>query len=271
MRLVFCGTALFAVPSLRACAAHHEVLAVVTRADRLGNRGKPAPRPVADAAHELGLPVLMPAKIGAPEVVRGLLDLIPDSVVVAAYGQILPVALLDPLPFGAVNVHASLLPRWRGARRSRTRSSRATLETGVSIMRMEAGLDTGPVYATARVPIGDDATTPALTARRSPSSAPWSLISVLERARAWIGDRDATAGGGSDVRAASGPGMTAGLTGRHGAPSRWIGWSARCCRGPGVRRADRRRRGADPRGAALATSRSRPNLGRSIVARESRW
>jgi methionyl-tRNA formyltransferase len=163
VRLVFCGTAAFAVPSLRACAAEHEVLAVVTRADRLGNRGKPAPRPVADAARELKLPVLMPAKIGAPEVVRGLVDLIPDCVVVAAYGQILPIALLDPLPFGAVNVHASLLPRWRGASPIAHAILAGDAETGVSIMRMEAGLDTGPIYATARVPIDEHATTPALT------------------------------------------------------------------------------------------------------------
>jgi methionyl-tRNA formyltransferase len=163
VRLVFCGTAAFAVPSLRACAANHEVLAVVTRADRLGSRGKPAPRPVADAARELRLPVLMPAKIGAPEVVRGLVDLIPDCVVVAAYGQILPISLLDPLPFGAVNVHASLLPRWRGASPIAHAILAGDSETGVSIMRMEAGLDTGPVYAMVRIPIEDDATTPALT------------------------------------------------------------------------------------------------------------
>ena len=179
MRLVFCGTALFAVPSLRACAAHHEVLAVVTRADRLGNRGQPAPRPVADAAHELGLPVLMPVKIGAPDVVRGLLDLIPDCVVVAAYGQILPIALLDPLPFGAVNVHASLLPRWRGAAPIARAILAGDAETGVSIMRMEAGLDTGPVYAMARVPIGADATTPALTSVLADLGAV-ELVSVLE-------------------------------------------------------------------------------------------
>jgi methionyl-tRNA formyltransferase len=163
VRLVFCGTALFAVPSLRACAAHHEVLAVVTRADQLGNRGTPAPRPVADAARDLGLPLLTPAKIGAPEVVRGLLDLIPDCLVVAAYGEILPIALLDPLPFGAVNVHASLLPRWRGAAPIARAILAGDAETGVSIMRMEAGLDTGPVYATARISVGPDATTPALT------------------------------------------------------------------------------------------------------------
>lgn len=179
MRLVFCGTAAFAVPSLRACAAHHEVLAVVTRADRLGNRGQPAPRPVADAAHELGLPVLMPVKIGAPDVVRGLLDLIPDCVVVAAYGQILPIALLDPLPFGAVNVHASLLPRWRGAAPIARAILAGDAETGVSIMRMEAGLDTGPVYAMARVPIGADATTPALTSVLADLGAV-ELVSVLE-------------------------------------------------------------------------------------------
>jgi len=136
---------------------------VVTRADRLGNRGKPAPRPVADAARELGLPVLTPPKIGAPEVVRGLVDLIPDCVVVAAYGQILPIALIDPLPFGAVNVHASLLPRWRGASPIARSILAGDTETGVSIMRMEAGLDTGPVYSTVRVPIDADATTPELT------------------------------------------------------------------------------------------------------------
>jgi methionyl-tRNA formyltransferase len=136
---------------------------VVTRADRLGSRGKPAPRPVAEAARELGLPVLMPAKIGAPEVVRGLVDLVPDCVVVAAYGQILPIALIDPLPFGAVNVHASLLPRWRGASPIARAILAGDAETGVSIMRMEAGLDTGPVYATVRVPIDEDATTAQLT------------------------------------------------------------------------------------------------------------
>jgi methionyl-tRNA formyltransferase len=105
----------------------------------------------------------MPPKIGAPEVVRGLVDLIPDCVVVAAYGQILPISLIDPLPFGAVNVHASLLPRWRGASPIARSILAGDTETGVSIMRMEAGLDTGPVYSTVSVPIDADATTPELT------------------------------------------------------------------------------------------------------------
>ncbi len=179
MRLVFCGTAEFAVPSLRACAARHEVAAVVTRADRLGSRGQPAARPVADAAREVGLEVLTPAKIGAPEVVRDLLALAPDCLVVAAYGQILPQALIDPPPHGAVNVHASLLPRWRGASPIAHAILAGDPETGVSIMRMEAGLDTGPVYAMARVPIGPRATTPALTRVLAELGAT-ELVSVLE-------------------------------------------------------------------------------------------
>jgi len=183
VRLVFCGTATFAVPSLRACAAGHEVAAVVTRADRSGNRGRPAPRPVGDAARELGLQVLTPARIGAPDVVRDLLALAPDCLVVAAYGQILPAALIDPPPHGAVNVHASLLPRWRGASPIAHAILAGDDETGVSIMRMEAGLDTGPVYATARVPIDATATTPALTATLADLGASElvSVLSALER------------------------------------------------------------------------------------------
>ena len=178
MRLVFCGTALFAVPSLRACAADHEVAAVVTRADRAGSRGRPAPRPVADAARELGLEVLSPARIGAPAAVADLLALSPDCLVVAAYGQILPSALIDPPRHGAVNVHASLLPRWRGASPIAHAILAGDSETGVSIMRMEAGLDTGPVYSMVRVPIGSTATTPALTATLADLGA-LELVSVL--------------------------------------------------------------------------------------------
>jgi methionyl-tRNA formyltransferase len=153
-------------------------VAVVTRADRLGSRGLPAPRPVGDAARELGIEVLTPARIGAPEVVASLLELQPACLVVAAYGQILPVALIDPPPHGAVNVHASLLPRWRGASPIAHAILAGDAETGVSIMRMEAGLDTGPVYATATVPIGADATTPTLTATLAELGAS-KLVTVL--------------------------------------------------------------------------------------------
>ncbi|HVC04803.1 MAG TPA: methionyl-tRNA formyltransferase [Candidatus Acidoferrales bacterium] len=163
MRLAFCGTAAFAVPSLQSCAEHHDVAAVVTRVDRPGNRGRPAPRPVADAARDMGLPVLTPVRIGFPGTVAEVLALQPDCLVVAAYGQILPPALIDAPRYGSVNVHASLLPRWRGASPIAHAILAGDAETGVSIMRMDAGLDTGPVYATARIATGDSATTPALT------------------------------------------------------------------------------------------------------------
>src|SRR5947209_13391142 len=115
MRVVFMGTADFAVPSLRECASHHDVLAVVTQPDRPGHRGKPAPRPVRDAANDLRLPVLAPERIRAGVALESVLSLHPDCIVVAAYGQILPAPLLHTPQHGAVNVHASLLPRWRGA------------------------------------------------------------------------------------------------------------------------------------------------------------
>ena len=123
---------------------------------------------------------------------------------VAAYGQMLPVALIDAPPHGALNVHASLLPRWRGASPIAHAILAGDAETGVSIMRMEAGLDTGPVYATARVPIDADATTPALTATLAELGAA-RLIAVLGRSRT-ARPRNPAAGGGCDLRAAPGPG-----------------------------------------------------------------
>jgi len=105
----------------------------------------------------------MPLKIGFPGSVDEVLALGPECLVVAAYGQILPSTLIDAPPFGSVNVHASLLPRWRGASPIAHAILAGDTETGVSVMRMEAGLDTGPVYATASVATGAEATTPALT------------------------------------------------------------------------------------------------------------
>jgi methionyl-tRNA formyltransferase len=163
VRLVFCGTAEFAVPALRACAARHDVVAVVTRADRPGSRGRPAPRPVAEAARELGIAVLTPVKIRSPDAVAEVLALGPECLVVAAYGQILPASLIDAPPLGAVNVHGSLLPRWRGASPIAHAVLAGDEETGVSIMRMDSGLDTGPVYTQVGTAIGPDATTPGLT------------------------------------------------------------------------------------------------------------
>ncbi len=165
MRVVFLGTATFAVPSLLAVFdAGHDVAAVVTQPERPGSRGRPAPRPVADCARELGLPLLQPEKVRAPEAVASLLDLRPDALLVAAYGQILPGALLDRPRFGGINVHASVLPRWRGASPVAAAILAGDEETGVSIMRMDEGLDTGPVFAVRTLPIGPGVTTPDLTA-----------------------------------------------------------------------------------------------------------
>jgi methionyl-tRNA formyltransferase len=165
MRVVFCGTADFAVPSLRAVADEHDVVAVITQPDRPGARGRPAPRPVADAALLMQLPVLRPERIRSPESVEEILALRPDALVVAAYGQIIPAALLDGPPRGGVNVHGSLLPRWRGAAPVAAAILAGDPRTGVSIMRMDAGLDTGPVYATREIPIAATDTTPLLAAR----------------------------------------------------------------------------------------------------------
>lgn len=182
MRVVFCGTAPFAVPSLRVVASEHEVVAVVTQPDRPGSRGGPAPRPIADAARLLGLPLQQPERIRTPEVTAAVLDLRPEALVVAAYGQIIPPALLDGARHGGINVHASLLPRWRGAAPVARALLAGDAETGVSIMRMDAGLDTGPVYARRRVPVPADATTPSLTASLAVDGA--ELLAEVLRALA---------------------------------------------------------------------------------------
>jgi methionyl-tRNA formyltransferase len=178
VRIVFAGTAEFAVPSLRACHARHEVLAAVTQPARPGSRGRPAPRPVADAAEQLGIPLLQPERIRSGPVVNEILGLGADVLVVAAYGQILPRTLLDGHRLGGVNVHASLLPRWRGAAPIARAILAGDASTGVCIMRMEAGLDTGPVYARRELSIGADATTSGLTQTLAVAGAE-ELVAVL--------------------------------------------------------------------------------------------
>src|ERR1700726_4399627 len=189
MRIVFMGTAEFAVPSLRRCVTEHDVVAVVTQPDRPGSRGAPAPRPIRDVAAQAGIEVLAPSRIRETGAVDAILATAPDSIVVAAYGQILPEPLLDRPRFGAINVHASLLPRWRGAAPIAHAILAGDDETGVSIMRMDKGLDTGPVYARRSVAIPSDATTPALTAVLSELGADL-LIEVLSSVE--TGDAHAT-------------------------------------------------------------------------------
>ena len=171
MRIVFLGTAAFAVPSLRHCNDQHDVVAVVTQPDKPGSRGRPAPRPVADVARELDIPLLTPRRVREPESLAETAALEPDALVVAAYGQILPQALLDIPRLAPVNVHASLLPRWRGASPVAHAILAGDTETGVTIMRMDAGLDTGPMYSRTPVPVAEDATTPSLTATLAAAGA----------------------------------------------------------------------------------------------------
>lgn len=159
MRIVFAGTPEFAVPSLRAAAAKDEVVAVLTQPDRPAGRGRaPTPSAVKQEALRLGLPVQQPERLRDPQVQAWLRALAPDLMVVVAYGLLLPQAVLDIPVYGCWNVHASLLPRWRGAAPIQRAIEAGDRETGVCLMQMEKGLDTGPVLLSQAIPIGPDET-----------------------------------------------------------------------------------------------------------------
>jgi methionyl-tRNA formyltransferase len=155
MRLVFMGTPDFAVPALDALAARHDIACVYTRPPKPGGRGQqPRPSPVAARAEALGLPVRTPVSLRGPEAALGLAALRPEVAVVVAYGLILPQAVLEAPARGCLNIHASLLPRWRGAAPIQRALIAGDAETGISIMAMQAGLDTGPVLIAEKVAIG---------------------------------------------------------------------------------------------------------------------
>lgn len=158
MRITFLGTGAFAVPSLLALLdAGHEIASVVCQPDRAKGRGlEVTPPPVKVAALERGLVVLQPAKIKAPESEALLRDLHPDLQVVVAYGQILPRRVIDLAPRGTVNVHGSVLPRWRGAAPIQWAIASGDERTGVSTMFIDEGLDTGPVLESLETAIGPE-------------------------------------------------------------------------------------------------------------------
>jgi methionyl-tRNA formyltransferase len=159
MRVVFLGTPEFAVPSLTSLTRAFSVQGVVTQPDRPAGRGRRTQAPaVKRLALDLGLPVFQPEKIGSPQSVAALTSWGPDVIVVAAFGQILPSAVLALPPLGCVNVHASLLPRWRGASPIQAALLAGDAETGVTIMLMDKGLDTGPILSQRSVPIRPDHT-----------------------------------------------------------------------------------------------------------------
>lgn len=141
------GSPDFALPGLRALASRYQIVGVVTQPDRASGRGRALkPPPVKTLALELGLPLVQPEKLRQPEAVQQLRAWNPDLIVVAAFGQILKPEVLDLPRFGCLNVHASLLPRWRGAAPIQRALLAGDGESGVTIMRMAAGLDTGPLY-----------------------------------------------------------------------------------------------------------------------------
>ena len=164
MRIIFMGTADFAVPSLAALhAADYEIVAVVTQPDKPSGRGmQMSASPVKKAAEALGLPVVQPKRVRSEKFIERMQSLSPDVVAVAAFGQIIPQALLDLPTLAPINVHGSLLPRWRGAAPIQRAVMAGDLEIGVTTMWMDATLDTGDILLRDSVPILSEDTAESL-------------------------------------------------------------------------------------------------------------
>jgi methionyl-tRNA formyltransferase len=159
LRIVFMGTPDFAVPTLRRLIETHHVIGVVTQPDRpAGRGGKIQMSPVKLTALNAGIPVFQPEKLRRVEAIDELRQWQAELYVVAAFGQILPQAVLDIPRYGSINVHASLLPRWRGAAPIQAAIRAGDSETGITIMKMDAGLDTGPILSQRAIPIAADET-----------------------------------------------------------------------------------------------------------------
>ena len=177
------GSPDFALPSLRALAERFEVAGVVTQPDRASGRGREIKMPpVKTLAQELGLPLIQPEKLRAPEAMDQLRAWAPDLIVVAAFGQILKKDVLDLPRYGCINVHASLLPRWRGAAPIHAAILAGDEETGVTIMQMDVGLDTGPMLAQRSIRLTSADTAGSVTQALSTLGADL-LIETLPR---WI-------------------------------------------------------------------------------------
>jgi methionyl-tRNA formyltransferase len=172
MKIIFMGTPEFSVPVLEALSQTHEIVAVYTQPPRPAGRGKAdRPSPVQARAEALGLPVRHPVSLRSAAAAKEFATLQADVAVVVAYGLILPQAVLDAPRLGCLNIHASLLPRWRGAAPIHRAIMAGDAETGVCIMQMEAGLDTGPVLLRQVTSIGPEETTADLHDRLSAMGA----------------------------------------------------------------------------------------------------
>ena len=162
-KIVFMGSPDFALSTLQALHKAYPVVGVVTQPDRAAGRGRELkPPPIKPLALELGIPIIQPEKLREPEAMVQLREWSPDAIVVAAFGQILRQDVLDLPKFGCINVHASLLPRWRGAAPINAAILHGDEETGVTIMKMDVGLDTGPILTQRSVRIKSDETAGSL-------------------------------------------------------------------------------------------------------------
>jgi methionyl-tRNA formyltransferase len=180
-RIVFMGSPDFAVPSLYALADAYPVAGVVSQPDRPAGRGRTLKPPaVKEAALRLGLPIMQPEKLRQAEAIQQLREWAPDLIVVAAFGQILRPELLDLPRFGCLNVHGSLLPRWRGAAPIQAAILAGDAGTGVTIMKMDPGVDTGAILSQRSVLIAPQDTAGALFARLAPLGAEL-LLETLPR------------------------------------------------------------------------------------------
>lgn len=166
MRIVFMGSPEFSLPSLQSLTSNYLVVGVVTQPDREAGRGRAlTPPPVKKLAIELGIPVIQPNRLREPEAMAQLQSWSPDLIVVAAFGQILRQAVLDLPPFGCINVHGSLLPRWRGAAPIQAAILHGDDQTGITIMKMDAGVDTGDILSQRGTPIFPGDTSGTLSTR----------------------------------------------------------------------------------------------------------
>ncbi|ESQ15919.1 MAG TPA: methionyl-tRNA formyltransferase [Chromatiaceae bacterium] len=179
-RIIYAGTPEFAVPPLQALiAAEYNIVDIYTQPDRPAGRGrKLMPSPVKQMAMQAGITVRQPTSLNEPQELARMRALNADLMVVAAYGLLLPPAALDATRLGCINIHASLLPRWRGAAPIQRAILAGDTQTGICIMQMEAGLDTGPVYTSTALMIADDETGGSLHDRLALLGAE-ALISAL--------------------------------------------------------------------------------------------
>jgi methionyl-tRNA formyltransferase len=204
MRLVFLGTPAFAVPALEALARTHDVISVVTQPDRPKGRGQElSASPVKQAAARMGIPVYQPERIRRPEAQAQLASLAPEIMVVVGYGQIIPQSVIDMAPRGIVNVHASLLPKYRGAAPIQWAIVNGESRTGVTTMQINAGLDTGDILLDRETEIGHDETAMELGQRLSVMGAELLIETMDGLARGTIAPRKQ-----DDARASLAPILT---------------------------------------------------------------